>query len=175
MVGTERRPNSDKSSTTQPSPDFKVKDEARKLITEASIAVHNARQQAQADPENDGLQNQLRQAEQDLDQAYTNFGKASTNTSPVLTTPSSSDVDPTDWDKRHDQAYRLLQISLSETYKELTFDCTDLPSTWRTLQNHFESKAAADVMAAEAQLEQLRLNENDDVLDFLKSVSFEAH
>ena len=84
MVGTECRPNTDNQSTTQPNPDIKFKDEARKLITEASIAVHNARQQAQADPENDGLQNQLRQAEQDLDQAYANFGKASTSASPVL-------------------------------------------------------------------------------------------
>lgn len=61
-------------------------------------------------------------------------------------------------------------MSLSGTYKTLTINCADLPSTWLTLENHFESKAAADVIAAEHQLDQLKLGENDDILEFLNTI-----
>ena len=52
-------------------------------------------------------------------------------------------------------------MSLSDPYKELTFKCMDLPSTWLTIKNHFEINAAADIMAAETGLELLKLNEDD--------------
>ena len=86
------------------------------------------------------------------------------------TKPSLAAYEQTEWDRRHDQAYRLLQMSLPDAYKALTFDCLDLPSTWRVLTNHFESKAAADILNAEAQLEQLRRGDNQDVFEFLNSI-----
>ena len=74
-----------------------------------------------------------------------------------MTAFSSTDPKIIDCDRRHDQAYRLLQMSLGDAYKELTFECASLPPTWLKLKNHIESKAAADIMAAETQLEQLKL------------------
>ena len=74
------------------------------------------------------------------------------------------------WDKRHDHAYHVLIFSLSETYKTLTLNCQDLTSTWKSLEQHFERKAAADIIAAEAQLARITLGDNDDILTFINNI-----
>ena len=84
--------------------------------------------------------------------------------------PAKDSKDSNDWDKRHDQAYHMLILSLSETFKTMTINCDDLPSTWKRLEQHFEVKSAADIMAAEAQLSRLTLSDNDDILSFLNTV-----
>jgi hypothetical protein len=172
MVGTEQPPPQGNTNTTQLNPDsenaIKV---ARMSVNEANIGLYNAQKNVSSHPEDDGLKAQLEVANNELDRALAQYATlANERKPPVLIASLPGDTDPTAWDRRHDQGYRLLQMSLSDPYKELTFDCMDLPSTWLTLKNHFESKAAADVMAAETQLENLKLNETGDVLEFLNNI-----
>jgi hypothetical protein len=61
-------------------------------------------------------------------------------------------------------------MSISEQFKTMTVDCIDLPATWSTLVRHFEGKAAADQIAAEADLQRLSLSEKGDIRDFLNQV-----
>lgn len=44
-------------------------------------------------------------------------------------------------DRLHNQAYRLLLTSLLYPCKELTFHCSVLQSTWKTVNNHFPQKS----------------------------------
>jgi transposase InsO family protein len=165
MIGTEPRPSPIIKQSPSSSSDEQELTAANARLVQATHAHRNAKALALSSPSEDVLQDQLAQAETALDQALTAYTNAMEK-KPSTEKPLAKN----DWNRRHDQAYRSLQMSLSEPFKELTYDCMDLPSTWQTLQNHFESKAAADVMAAESQLEQLRLGDNDDVLDFLNNI-----
>ena len=170
MTGVELKPESaSPTSTTEPDTDQRRLNEAHKRLTTATIGLRKAKSNAAASPDDSALQAELVKKQKEFDKA-TDHLLASADPIPPASTLSTEPSNLADWDRRHNQAYRLLQMSLSDQYKELTFDCTDLSSTWQILQNHFESKAAADVMAAEAQLEQIKLGENDDVLEFLNEI-----
>ena len=96
------------------------------------------------------LQTQSRDAESELLRFMmtTRTNLTDHQVSEVRTAPAPSYS--TDWNRRHSKDYHLLLLSLSEHFKTMTVDSTDLPSTWQTLVKHFEGKAAADILAAEA-------------------------
>ena len=171
MVGVEARPRPSTPATTQPIPSSHPELEAARLrLTEATVAQAEADKLALEDDENDAAQKEFKKRKQAFQQAQAEFpklAKAQQSKTPdgAPTTPTDIDPNITSWNRRHDQAYRLIQMSLSDPYKELTFECLDLTSTWLRLKNHFESNAAADIMAAEAELELLKLSEADDILE----------
>ena len=72
--------------------------------------------------------------------------------------------------KKHNKAYHLLLLSLSKNFKALTINCDDLCSTWKRLEQHFEGKAAADIIAAERQLEHLTISDSDNLVDVLNQI-----
>ena len=163
MTGAETRPNQPQATTV-----VAALDEIRANLTQATLNFVASQQRSMADQADEGAAASLRNAQTELVRATQEYQTRSRGTTPAEAPATNAET--AELEKRHDKAYHLLIMSLSETYKTLTIDCTDLPSTWRTLENHFESKAAADVIAAETQLDQLKLGENDDILEFLNTI-----
>jgi hypothetical protein len=145
MVGAEKRPSQGAASQSQ---ELRQPQQELQRLTDATMAQHTAKQNAQADPDDEKLQKELQRLKEEHEQASSEYARAAVEPKPLLVTASSStDPKTVDWDRRHDQAYRLLQMSLGDAYKELTFECASLPPTWLKLKNHFESRAGADIMA----------------------------
>jgi hypothetical protein len=162
MTGAETRP-----SQPQAVPAATL-DEAQANLAQASLNFSASEERSWAAPDDESAAASLRNAQAELIRATREYERQPRAT--TTTEAPTTNTETAEQEKRHDKTYHLLIMSLSETYKTLTIDCTDLPSTWRTLENHFESMAAADVIAAETQLDQLKLGENDDILEFLNTI-----
>ena len=170
MMGTERRPTP--STTNQATLDPSRLTEARARVADATVALITSQSRLNDSPEDDGLEASFRNAQAEVEEATQAYqALTAEQTAPASTNASTTEDKATQsWDFRHDQAIHVLVMSLSETYQALTINCKSLQSTWQRLETHFESKAAADVIAAEAQLYKLKLNDKDDITEFLNTI-----
>ena len=110
MIGTEPRPS--QIIKSEPS----LKQDPTRLLTlnsrlaEATVTLRTAQAALTSATHDEALQSHVTQAQEEFDNVLSELLSESDKKPPTAT------VDPTktsDWDRRHDLAYRCLQISLS--------------------------------------------------------------
>ena len=164
MTGTEPRPDmTAQVAPPQPSPNLSA---SQSRLAQATANYVQALREAQSHPEQSEARDVLTEAQIFLSEATARYQLALQE--PTTTTSTPTEVDT--WDDRHDKAHHLLLLALSPTFKTMTLDCADLPTTWTALQAHFEGKAAADIISAENELERLTIAEHDNILETLNKI-----
>jgi len=164
MTGTEPRPRL--TSGTAPLVTDSDLTDALAQVQAASVRFTAAQRAFNETPDDATVASEFSQAQTEL--------LRTTRTVPTVTLPQSAPSGTAesteDWDQRHEKAFHMLIMSLSEEFKTHTIDCEDLPSIWTCLSLRFEEKAAADILAAQAELERLSLSDTDSIMDFLDRI-----
>ena len=149
--------------------------EARNQYKQSLAALKAAADAAETDTNDVGKRTTLVEAEAEAEAAEDAYNRirqqrSSIKSAQVDTDPPATRSEVEDWERRHDLAYHLLVMSLSEQYQGMTINCPDLSSLWKALEKHFEGKSAADMIHAESQLMSLALTDKDDPEEFLSNI-----